>query len=69
MGIDLDRLFQAMAPLVNGAPMDDEAVGCTFRGLMSTLMTFDYVVVFAYRGKERPLDLTVRSTPRITCSS
>ncbi|WP_457813647.1 helix-turn-helix transcriptional regulator [Sinorhizobium meliloti] len=57
MGIDLDRLFQAMARLVNGAPMDDEAVGCTFRGLMSTLMTFDYVVVFAYRGKERPLDL------------
>lgn len=55
--IDLDSFFQAVAPLVSGARMDDEAVGNTFRTLMSTLMTFDYVVVFAYRGKERPLDL------------
>ncbi len=43
--------------MVDGATMDDEAVGAAYRQLMSTLMTFDYVVVFAYRGKERPIDL------------
>jgi len=57
VGIDLEKLFEILAPLINGTPMNDEAVGSTFRRLMSALMTFDYVVVFAYRGKERPLDL------------
>lgn len=57
MGIDLEGLFQVMAPMVDGAAMDDEAVGSAYRQLMSALMTFDYVVVFAYRGKERPIDL------------
>ncbi|WP_081158335.1 helix-turn-helix transcriptional regulator [Ensifer aridi] len=57
MVIDLERLFQALSPLISGAPMDDQAVGSTFRLLVSTLMSFDYVVVFAYRGKERPIDL------------
>ncbi|MBP2236837.1 DNA-binding CsgD family transcriptional regulator [Sinorhizobium kostiense] len=57
MVIDFEGLFQAMAPLVEGAAMEDRRVGETFRRLMSSLMTFDYVVVFAYRGKERPIDL------------
>ncbi|WP_082910098.1 helix-turn-helix domain-containing protein [Sinorhizobium glycinis] len=57
MVIDIERLFQALAPLMNGASLDDEAVGQAFRRLMSSLMIFDYVVVFAYRGKERPIDL------------
>jgi len=57
LSVDLEGLFQVMAPLVAGAAMDDDAVGSTYRRLMSTLMTFDYVVVFAYRGKERPIDL------------
>ncbi|APG85145.1 LuxR family transcriptional regulator [Sinorhizobium americanum CCGM7] len=57
MGVDFEKLFQALAPLMNGSAMGDEAVGSAFRRLMSSLIAFDYVVVFAYRGKERPLDL------------
>ena len=57
LSVDLERLFQVKAPLVTGAPLEDEAFGAIYRRLMSTLMTFDYVVVFAYRGKERPIDL------------
>ncbi|WP_331371674.1 helix-turn-helix transcriptional regulator [Sinorhizobium chiapasense] len=57
MSINLDGLFQTLAPLVDGGPLEDQAVGGAFRRLMSTLMNFDYVVVFAYRGKERPIDL------------
>ncbi len=57
MSVDLEGLFQVMAPLVAGPALDDEAVGTAYRRLMSTLMTFDYVVVFAYRAKERPIDL------------
>ncbi|MCG5483804.1 MAG: helix-turn-helix transcriptional regulator [Sinorhizobium meliloti] len=57
MGIDFEGLFRVTASLVDGASMEDEALGNTFRRLMLSLMSFDYVVVFAYRGKERPLDL------------
>lgn len=59
MGVcmDLEALFNVMGQLVGqDAPGEDEA-GPAFHALMKSLLRFDYIVVFAYRGQERPLDL------------
>ncbi|MBB3134581.1 DNA-binding CsgD family transcriptional regulator [Rhizobium pisi] len=57
MSIDLEALFQAFDATVGKPVMADAEFGETFRRMMAALVRFDYVVVFAYRGKERPIDL------------
>ncbi|MBB3310459.1 DNA-binding CsgD family transcriptional regulator [Rhizobium sp. BK196] len=57
MSIDLETLFAAFNATVGKAAMTDVTFGDTFRQMMAALVRFDYVVVFAYRGKERPIDL------------
>lgn len=57
MSIDLEALFQAFDATVGKPAMADAEFGETFRRMMAALVRFDYVVVFAYRGKERPIDL------------
>ncbi len=37
--------------------MTDAEFGESFRQMMAAVVRFDYVAVFAYRGKERPIDL------------
>lgn len=65
MGVcmDLEALFNVMGQLVGqDAPGEHEA-GPAFHALMKSLLRFDYIVVFAYRGQERPLDLYSTFTP------
>lgn len=57
MSTDLDALFAAFNSTVGRPAMADAEFGETFRQMMTALVRFDYVVVFAYRGKERPVDL------------
>ena len=57
MSIDLETLFTAFNATVGKPAMTDAAFGDTFRQMMTALVRFDYVVVFAYRAKERPIDL------------
>lgn len=57
MSIDLETLFAAFNATVGKSAMTDAGFGDTFRQMMAALVRFDYVVVFAYRGKERPIDL------------
>lgn len=57
MRTDFERLFDAVSRLVdNRAPGDREA-GDAFVDMMKSLIPFDYSVIFAYRGAERPIDL------------
>ncbi len=57
MPIDHGNLFQAAASLVGVEALADAEVGERFRRLMASLTRFDHVVVFAYRGEQRPIDL------------
>ncbi len=57
MSTDLEALFSAFDGTVGKVSMSDAEFGETFRRMMAALVRFDYVVVFAYRGKERPIDL------------
>lgn len=57
MAADLELLFAAFNGMLGKPSMSDEEIGETFRQMMAALVRFDYVVVFAYRGKERPIDL------------
>ena len=57
MNIDLEALFRAFAGTIGRPAMADAEFGETFRQMMAALVGFDYVVVFAYRGKERPIAL------------
>jgi DNA-binding CsgD family transcriptional regulator len=57
MRTDFDRLFAAMAKLVYPHERDDAVVGSAFVEAMHALVPFDYSVIFAYRGTERPIDL------------
>lgn len=57
MSIDLETLFAAFNATIGKPAMPDAGFGDTFRQMMAALVRFDYVVVFAYRGKERPIDL------------
>lgn len=64
MSTDLEALFQAFGATVGKPAMSDAEFGETFRQMMASLVRFDYVVVFAYRGKERPLDLYSTFDPK-----
>jgi DNA-binding CsgD family transcriptional regulator len=57
MSTDLEALFHAFNATIGKPSMSDAEFGETFRRMMSALVRFDYVVVFAYRGQERPIDL------------
>jgi len=57
MSTDLEALLDAFNATVGRPAMTDAEFGETFRQMMAALVRFDYVVVFAYRGKERPIDL------------
>ncbi|MBW8299129.1 MAG: helix-turn-helix transcriptional regulator [Hydrogenophaga sp.] len=57
MSIDLQLLFQAFMGTIGKSSLDDGEFGEIFRQTMAALVRFDYVVVFAYRGQERPISL------------
>ena len=57
MRADFERLFSALAPMVDMTDLADSATGDAFAEAMRALVSFDYCVIFAYRGTERPLDL------------
>ncbi len=54
---DLGRLFTVISGLLEASPLDDAGVGDAFRDAVAALASFDFVVVFAYREAERPIDL------------
>lgn len=57
MRVDFEHLFAAAARLsaLDGAA--DSEIGDGFVAMLRALVPFDYSVVFAYRGNERPVDL------------
>jgi DNA-binding CsgD family transcriptional regulator len=54
---DFDRLFEAVSRLLDMRDLSDQEAGDAFVDMMKSLISFDYSVVFAYRGTERPIDL------------
>jgi DNA-binding CsgD family transcriptional regulator len=57
MRTDYERLFDALARFVGAQDLTDREVGGAFVDTMKSLISFDYSVIFAYRGTERPIDL------------
>lgn len=57
MTIDTEALFKALLPVVGAGPQSDGEAGDMFRHILASLVRFDHVVVFAYRGSEPPIDL------------
>lgn len=57
MSVDVESLFAALGDLVGKPAMADAEFGDTFRRMMQALVRFDHIVVFAYSGAERPIDL------------
>jgi DNA-binding CsgD family transcriptional regulator len=57
MRTDYERLFDALSRFVGGLDLTDREIGHAFVETMKSLIPFDYSVVFAYRGAERPIDL------------
>lgn len=54
---DLGRLLGSVPALLTAASLPDKSVGDAFADAMAALAHFDFVVVFAYREQERPIDL------------
>ena len=54
---DLGRLLGSIPALLTASSLPDKAVGDAFGEAMAALARFDFIVVFAYRGHERPIDL------------
>lgn len=54
---DLGRLLAGVKPLLTASALPDEVVGAAFGEIAAALAQFDFIVVFAYRGAERPIDL------------
>jgi DNA-binding CsgD family transcriptional regulator len=61
--VNLDALFEAFGSVVSRPAMGDTEFGETLRQMMRALVRFDHVVVFAYRGKERPIELYSTFSP------
>jgi DNA-binding CsgD family transcriptional regulator len=57
MRTDFERLFDALSRFVGARDLSDRDAGDTFVATMKSLLAFDYSVIFAYRGTERPIDL------------
>jgi DNA-binding CsgD family transcriptional regulator len=55
--VEFDRLFEAVSRLLAIRDLSDREVGDAFADMMKSLLPFDYCVIFAYRGTERPIDL------------
>ncbi|UCI07138.1 helix-turn-helix transcriptional regulator [Mesorhizobium sp. B1-1-8] len=55
--MDIEALFSVLGSALDAPTVSDDEFGRTFRALMNTLVKFDHVVVFAYRGNERPIEL------------
>lgn len=55
--MNIGSLFEALGDATASPPGTDGQVGETVRRIMATLVDFDHAVVFAYRGKERPIEL------------
>jgi DNA-binding CsgD family transcriptional regulator len=55
--LDIGRLLGGMPALLTASSLPDDAVGDAFGKAMAALAHFDFIVVFAYRGQERPIDL------------
>jgi len=64
MRTDLDHLFEAATIFVGVPALGDDDAGRAFVGLMKSLLPFDYCVIFAYRGTERPIDLFSTFSPQ-----
>lgn len=57
MRTDFENLFQALATFVDARDLTDREAGDAFVEAMKSIIAFDYSVIFAYRGAERPIDL------------
>lgn len=57
MRVDFERLFQSAAALTADREVPDREIGDGFVAMLRALVPFDYSVIFAYRGNERPIDL------------
>lgn len=57
MRTEFDHLFEAASVFVGAHPLTDAEIGTAFTRLMKSLFPFDYCVIFAYRGADRPIDL------------
>ena len=57
MRVDFERLFLAASGLSGLSKLSDATIGQGFVDLLRALVGFDYSVIFAYRGAERPIDL------------
>lgn len=57
MRVDFASLFEAVAACLGREGMADAEAGVLFLKAMHALVRFDDVVIFAYREKERPIDL------------
>lgn len=57
MRTDFERLFDALSRFIGARELADREAGDAFVETMKSLIPFDYSVVFAYRGAERPIDL------------
>ena len=73
MRTDFERLFDDLSRFIYRTELSDREAGNVFVDMMNSLVAFDYSVIFAYRGAERPIDLystfdageyDVRLTPR-----
>lgn len=56
-GPDLGRLMGVVSTLVAPGSLHDAEIGDAFREVVTALAHFDFIVVFAYRQGERPIDL------------
>jgi DNA-binding CsgD family transcriptional regulator len=54
---DAGRIFAAIAALVGAPAGDDRRFAGGLARLLAAVVPFDHVVVFGYRGDERPIDL------------
>jgi DNA-binding CsgD family transcriptional regulator len=57
MRTDHEALFEALSQFIGAKELSDSVAGDAFVASMKSLIPFDYSVIFAYRGAERPIDL------------
>lgn len=57
MSVDFEALFRATLPLVGRTEGSDRDTGELYRQILSALVRFDHLVIFAYRGSDVPIDL------------
>jgi DNA-binding CsgD family transcriptional regulator len=62
--MDLDQLFAAFGKAARREPVSDREFGETLRQMVGALVRFDHIVVFAYRGAERPIELYSTFDPK-----